>query len=141
MSVFDHAGKLRLPRRTRATAACTTLAVTGLLTLGVTVPAQAAATRPFLYVANGIGNNVTVYDIDAATTAATIPGSTQPQGVLATPDGRTVYVANAIGGIQVVDTATNAITATIADSSFPIALALSPDATTLYAANEPARSR
>lgn len=76
MSLFSHARSRRLPGRTRAVAACTALAVTGLLTLTVTVPARAAGTKPFLYVANGIGNNVTVYDLTANATTATIPAGT-----------------------------------------------------------------
>jgi YVTN family beta-propeller protein len=126
----------RFRRRPRALPAGLMAILAGLLVLATAVPAHAAATRPFLYIANGIGNNVTVYDISANATAATIPAGTQPQGAAASTDGTTVYIANAIGGISVISTATNTVTATIADGSFPIGLALSPDGHVLYASNE-----
>ena len=112
------------------------VAGTGLLGFASAAPALAAAAKPVLYVANGQSGSVTAYDLDSGTSAATIPVGTQPQGVAVSPDGKTVYIANAIGGISVIDTASNAVTATIADNSFPIGLALSPDGQTLYAANE-----
>jgi YVTN family beta-propeller protein len=116
-------------------AACTLLMLAGLLSLASAAPAG-AATRAVLYVANGRGNTVTVYDIGAATTVATIAVGTQPQGVTATPDGRTVYICNAVGGISVIDTATNTVTATIPDGSFPISMVLAPSGHTAYIANE-----
>jgi YVTN family beta-propeller protein len=123
-------------RRLRPLTAGVLLAGTGLFGLATTAPASAAVTRPFLYVANGISNNVTVVNLSTNSTAATIPAGTQPQGAVVSADGRTVYIANAFGGISVIDTSTNTVTATIADSSVPIGLALNSSGSILYAANE-----
>jgi len=128
-------------RRLRKITVSALLVSSCLLGVAAAIPASAVTTHPFLYVANGIGNNVTAVDLNTNSTAATIPAGTQPQGVVASADGRTVYIANAIGGISVIGTGSNTVTATIADNSFPIGLALSPDGGTLYAATRTARCR
>src|SRR6185437_6577023 len=86
---------LRSIRRPLGALTAVVLAGTGLIGLAGPASAGPAATHPFLYVANGISNSVTAYDLTANTTAATIPAGTQPQGVAVSPDGRTVYIASA----------------------------------------------
>jgi YVTN family beta-propeller protein len=59
----------------------------------------------------------------------------KPEGVVISPDGSRVYVANSGSrSVSVVDTATARVVATIPVSTNPTALALSPDGTRLYVA-------
>jgi YVTN family beta-propeller protein len=65
---------------------------------------------------------------------ATIPVGTPggPVGVAISPDGKTVYVANAgANSVSVISTATNRVTATIDVGTAPFGVAVSPDGGTV----------
>jgi len=47
-----------------------------------------------VYVANNLGNSVSVIDTATKTVSATIPVGLAPQGLAITPNGQFVYVAN-----------------------------------------------
>jgi len=62
-----------------------------------------------------------------------IPVMSQPFGIVASPDGALVYVANfGSNSVSVVDTLSLEVVATVFVDSGPFALALSPDGATLY---------
>ena len=89
------------------------------------------------YITNAGSNNVSVIAAATNTVTATIAVGSRPQGVAASPDGRTVYVANYLSNnVSVIATATNTVTATIAVGSAPQGVAVSPDGRTVYVANE-----
>jgi YVTN family beta-propeller protein len=69
---------------------------------------------------------------------ATIAVGANPFGVAVTPDGSTVYVANAAFGtntVSAIATATNRVTATIPVGSEPGGVAVTPDGSKVYVAN------
>ena len=74
---------------------------------------------------------------------ASIPGLTvvetgdEPEGVLASPDGRTVYVTSEVANIvHVVDLETNEIVKNVVAGNRPRRFALSPDGSRLWVTNE-----
>ncbi|HZZ43695.1 MAG TPA: bifunctional YncE family protein/alkaline phosphatase family protein [Tepidisphaeraceae bacterium] len=87
--------------------------------------------------------SVSVIDTDHGKILADIPVGLHPGAVLLSPDGATLFVANANSdSVSVIDTAANQVTQTLNVKpdprlpwgSCPNALALSPDAKTLYVA-------
>lgn len=84
------------------------------------LPGTAAAQTSALYayVANSLDNTVSVINTADDLPVATIPVGTNPFAAVATPDGRHVYVTDD-SGVQVIDTATNAVTATISGVGGP----------------------
>jgi YVTN family beta-propeller protein len=59
-------------------------------------------------------------------------------GVIASPDGKRVYVANGRGGtLSVIEASTNAVTATVPVGQRPWGIDLTSDGTKLYTANGP----
>ncbi len=105
--------------------------------LSVQAPVQAA---PSAYVASACassGNctNGTVSVINTATNAvtATILTGSQPFGVVVSPDGSRVYVANLGSNIvSVIDTANDTMTATIPVGVHPFGVAVNPDGSRVY---------
>lgn len=78
---------------------------------------------------------VEVVDLVKFSRIATITAGRSPQGLIVSPDGKSLYVANyGAGTVSVVDTATNKVKV-----SFPVAtprnFAFSPDGSTLYITN------
>jgi YVTN family beta-propeller protein len=70
---------------------------------------------------------------------ATIPVGSQPNGMVVSPDSKSVYATNFTGNagiVQVIDTASNTVTFTInlGNGAFPNALTVTPDGSTLYVA-------
>src|SRR5205085_3141662 len=58
------------------------------------------------YVGNFKDNSVSVIDLGTGTVVATVPVSSGPHGMSATPDGRTVYVSgDGSSEVSVIDTA------------------------------------
>ena len=106
-------------------------------------PAAAATGTPYLYVGSGlVPGDVIPYNL--ATSSAGDPirvGGAEGDvtSIVASPDGRTVYVGDTGSfSVSVIDTATNSVTATIPVPGLPSgpnAIALSPDGSTLYASN------
>lgn len=78
---------------------------------------------------------VDVIDLATFTRISTITVGRSPQGLIVSPDGKSLYVANyGAGTVSVVDTATNKV-----KTSFPVAsprnFAFSPDGSKLYITN------
>jgi YVTN family beta-propeller protein len=77
------------------------------------------------YVANSLGNSVSVIDTTTNLVVATIPVGLQPTGVALTPDGIYLHVANqGSNTVSVIETATNTVVATVPVSAHPFALAI-----------------
>jgi YVTN family beta-propeller protein len=67
-----------------------------------------------------------------------LPKDSKPMGVVVSPDGRRVYVANGRGGtVSVIDAASNTVRSTVAVGQRPWGIALTSDAKKLYTANGP----
>jgi len=101
---------------------------------------NAAASPPpaIVYVGNGGGG---VTEIDAANNSviATAPFPNNANGVVVTPDGRRMYVANRdIGQVTVFSTSTNVPLSVISvgNGNDNLGLAISPDGTLVYVANQ-----
>ncbi|MFI8594845.1 InlB B-repeat-containing protein [Microbacterium sp. NPDC078428] len=63
-------------------------------------------------------------------------GQRRPISLAVSPDGATVYTANALNdSVSVIDAVTNTITATVTVGDGPYGVALSPDGATVYTAN------
>jgi YVTN family beta-propeller protein len=86
------------------------------LSLGLIAASGAqGATRPILYVANSLGDDVTVIDLPTQKVLATIKVGSIVHGVCAPADGRHAYVTiESEHTLKVVDTRTNTVTDTIA---------------------------
>src|SRR6201996_6500074 len=79
------------------------------------VTGAGAATRPILYVANSLGDDVTVIDVPTQKVITTIKVGSIVHGVCAPADGRHAYVTiESEHTLKVVDTKTNTVTGTIA---------------------------
>ena len=77
-------------------------------------PFNAQATGPKAYVGNFSDNTVSVLDLSAGTVLATIPVSAGPHGMVATADGKTVFMSgDGSANVDVIDTATDRIRRTI----------------------------
>jgi 6-phosphogluconolactonase (cycloisomerase 2 family) len=130
----------------------TFIAVVSMVSLlapaGPATPAFAQATRPrVLYVSN-LGSDpgsatVAMFTVDRQTgslspLADPVPAGAGPRGVVATPDGRFVYVADTDGGQMLVYSVgkSGKLTAleTVPTDGDPFGLAMAPDGRTLYAA-------
>ena len=124
--------------------------VTATITVGpLNADAPGVAVTPDgskVYVTNEQSNSVSVIDTATNAVTATIPtgpvcqgnngcSTSGPIGVAVSPDGSKVYVANAVGTVSVIDTATNTVTATIPVGSGPFGVAVSPDGSKVYVAN------
>ncbi|MDF1722630.1 MAG: beta-propeller fold lactonase family protein [Minwuia sp.] len=71
----------------------------------------------------------------------TVDVGAEPEGILASPDGRTVYVASEVANlVHVVDLATAAIRANVLVGQRPRRFALTPDGRELWVSNELAAS-
>jgi YVTN family beta-propeller protein len=95
--------------------------------------------KAYAYVANVFSNDLSVIDTETQTiSGSAIPVGPTPIATAATPDGRTVLVANhgvGVNTVSVVDAATRIVTATIAVGLRPHALAITPDGSKAYVAN------
>ncbi|MSO17772.1 MAG: YncE family protein, partial [Acidimicrobiia bacterium] len=81
------------------------------------------------YVANQVGNSVSVINTTNNTVSATILVGTAPIGVAITPDGTKAYVANnGTDSVSVINTVTNAVSATTTVGTDPIEVAICPAA-------------
>src|SRR5437764_11214470 len=103
--------------------------VGSLLTLvALLLSCSAVAAGAKAYVGNFKDNSVSVIDTGTGTVIATIPVSTGPHGMSATPDGRTVYVSgDGSSEVSVIDTATDRVARRIEVGKTPHGLAMSPD--------------
>jgi YVTN family beta-propeller protein len=117
-----------------------TVAVVDLVTTAViaVVPVGAnptfSADEAFLYISNNGGNSVSVIDTATNTVAATLVIGPAPQGLRATADGASIWVANGSGVISVIDTATHTITSTFPVGGQLLGMAFTPDGAFAYIA-------
>jgi YVTN family beta-propeller protein len=85
----------------------------------------------YAYVANSGSNDISVINLSTNTVVQTIPLplGAFPQEIVATPDGRKLYVTNINGTVSVINTATNAIKRTIflPGGASPQGIAITPD--------------
>ncbi len=91
---------------------------------------------PIAYITNYGSNNISVIDTATDKVTATVNVDAGPEGVVVTPDGKTVYVANNNSStVSVIDTETNTVKATVDVGSWPYGVAVSPDGKKAYVAN------
>lgn len=111
--------------------------VVGQVFTGGQRPSGIAATRDFVYVANGESHNVTVIDVRTQKALPNLLRVGQfPNLIAALPDGSRVYVAN--GGsddVSVIDTRTNQVIATIKVGDGPFGIGISADGRRAYVTN------
>jgi YVTN family beta-propeller protein len=89
-----------------------------------------------LYVANNLGESMSIIDLATKKVTATIPVGHNPYTVVLSKDGKNVYVSNWGGTtVTVVDTTTKTVRTTIKVGMHPSAISLSPDGKHLYVAN------
>lgn len=101
--------------------------VTDTIDIDVTSGADALALSPdggTLYVANQYDQTVSVVDTSTDTVASTITVASQPYSLALTPDGSTLYVAGS-GGVDVIDTAAQAVTGSVS-SQYSYGAAITP---------------
>jgi len=92
-------------------------------------------TRAYVIASNGLGSKVLVVDTSTFSTVASVRLGTDPLDLVASPDGKLVYVANLnSNSVSVIDTATNTVTSTI-NTRFPEHVAISPDGKKLFVSN------
>ena len=104
--------------------------------MGLALAACPAEAAPFLYVANGLDNTVSVIATATNTVAAPVPVGVEPKGVAVAPNGKHAYVTNSGDGtVSVIKTATNTVAATVPVGSGPIGVAVTPDGTYVYVTN------
>jgi hyaluronoglucosaminidase len=85
-------------------------------------------------------NSGTVSPISVASSTAQRPiavagGSDGPDAIAITPDGKTLYVADMLGVVVPVRTATNTALEPVKVSQQPFAMAITPDGRTVYVVN------
>ena len=97
-------------------------------------------TKAYAYIPNAGDNNVSVIDVSTKTLVKSISVGDNPQGVVATPDGRKVYVTNANNrSVSVISTATNSVIKTILVDWNLTGIIISPDGTRVYVSGDQIR--
>ena len=106
-----------------------------------TKPGDISANSPttsktYAYIANNLGNTVSVIDTSNNNVVAIVKVGSGPIGVAVSPDGGRAYVTN--GGsntVSVIDTSTNKVTATVKVGSSPNGITVIPDGEKVYVTN------
>ena len=94
------------------------------------------STGTVVYVANGLGDTVSVIDTGSNTVIKTIPVGDNPEGVSFSPDGSVAYVANFDDdSVSVIDTGSHTVIKTISVGDGADVVAFSPDGTRAYVTN------
>ena len=94
----------------------------------MTAVATAIAAGPKAYIGNFKDNTVSVIDTGTATVVATVPVAAGPHGMIATPDGRTVYVSgDGSSEVSVIDATSDRVARSIDVGKSPHGLAMTPD--------------
>jgi YVTN family beta-propeller protein len=86
----------------------------------------------YAYVTAEAGQEVTVIDTKTATAVAHIPVS-HPVGIVASPDGNTIYVASSGFEVAFISVKSQAVVANVSLAATAYAVAVSPDGKWLYA--------
>jgi YVTN family beta-propeller protein len=105
----------------------------GRLPLGMAISPDGTA----LYVANSIGNSISVVNTASNGTVGTIPVAADPRAVAFTPDGATAYVASTASVVSVIKTVTRTVVASVTVPLFPRDVAITPDGSRAYVATQP----
>jgi YVTN family beta-propeller protein len=110
----------------------TTLAVTPFAVFNN--PSRAVVTPDGTRVYEVSTTTIEVVDTTTGATSTIIPGFTNGNSIIVSPDGKTVYVGSLQDNtITVLDTATNSVTTTITTAGpYPVGFAFSRDASLLY---------
>jgi YVTN family beta-propeller protein len=115
-----------------------TLSASGQASAGQASAGQAGSStrQPVAWVANYGSATVTPVNLTSRKAGKAIGVGTDPQAVVVTPNGRTVYVANSGSGtVTPIDTATGRAGPPIPVGTDPVALAVTPNGRTVYVAN------
>lgn len=97
---------------------------------------SAHAKTAFAYVANNLGDTVSVVNTNTHLVVTTIPVGTFPYGVAVDQAGKFAYVTNsASNDVSVISTATNTVVATIGGQAGPMEIVLTPNGKTAYVSN------
>lgn len=104
---------------------------------GLSLLAPLAAPAETLFVSNEKDNTLSVVDVASLGLIATIPVGRRPRGLVASPDGKLLYLcASDSNMIQVIDAATGKALHNLPSGEDPEQFALSPDGKRLFVANE-----
>jgi YVTN family beta-propeller protein len=96
----------------------------------------AAASQPVAWVANYGSDTVTPVNLTTRKAGSPVPVGSEPNAVVATPDGTSVYVANSGGDtVTPISVSTGKPGKAITTGTAPWALAMTPDGKTLLVAN------
>ncbi|MCQ4165527.1 fibronectin type III domain-containing protein [Tahibacter harae] len=102
----------------------------------LSVCASSACAAPFIYVANNLTDDISVFDAATRLLVATVPVGDQPFPVTITPDGGRALVGNrGSGTVSVIETAGNSVVATVTVGQGPYGIAVNPAGTRAYVAN------
>ena len=133
---FNDNPSIGLPLTGTGNIASFTAVNTGTTPIVATITATPVQTN-YAYIANRIGNSVTIIDVTAQSPVKTIPLGNGPTAVATSADGLKVYVSS--GGenkVYIIDTKTNTVEPqAIMVGNGPSEMALSPDGSKLYVAN------
>ena len=108
----------------------------GLTLVGISLLATLPAHAYIAYTSNERDNNMSVVDIDAGKVIKTVPTGQRPRGILVTPDGKYILVADGDDDkIQIFDANTFQVVRTVSTPD-PELFALRPSGNPLYVSNE-----
>jgi YVTN family beta-propeller protein len=122
-----------------------------VLAMGLALAASPAEAAPFAYVANSPDGDGTVSVIDTATSPPSVVATVQvgprcpshcggPLAVAVTPDGKHVYVTDAVGEplgiVAVIDSASNTVVARVPVDAAPQGVAVAPDGKHVYVTSQ-----
>jgi PQQ-dependent catabolism-associated beta-propeller protein len=90
-----------------------------------------------MYVGNEDDAELTFFDMAARKKVGSVKVGAEPEGVLAHPNGKVVYVASEVANmVHVIDVATRKVTANVLVGNRPRRMALTPDHKELWVTNE-----
>ncbi len=96
--------------------------------------------QPLAYIANQLGNSISVIDTATNTVVDTIStGTASPNGIALSPDGETLYTSASDAGaweLLVIDLETGSIVASPPVGDFAEGLAITPDGSRVYVAEQ-----
>ena len=109
----------------------------GQAAAGQALQAGSLTRQPVAWVANYGSATVTPVNLASRKAGKAIPVGTDPQAIVVTPNGRTVYVANGGSGtVTPIEVATGRAGPPIRVGTDPVALAVTPNGRTVFVANQ-----